>query len=95
MRTERPVGISCPGGDSEELAHQMRDGEPPILTVLGHPPVPRSDVSAARVARAAPSLVDSVRDRERHPGLAALHWAVDELRSAEGWNDLPHDVWRA
>jgi DNA-binding transcriptional LysR family regulator len=78
----------------EELSHHVRDGEPPVLTVTDHPPVPGTTLL---------SLVDPVplvswvmvwRDRERHPALEDLHRAVDDVADREGWADLPRDVWR-
>jgi DNA-binding transcriptional LysR family regulator len=78
----------------EELAHHVRDGEPPVLTVIGHPSVPGAVLLP--LVSPVPLLPWSMvwRDRERHPGLTALHRAVDELCSAENWNDLPGDAWR-
>ncbi|MCO1654851.1 LysR family transcriptional regulator [Pseudonocardia humida] len=90
----RPAEAHPPVRGGEELAHHVRDGEPPVLTVLGHPPVPGATLLP--LVSPVPLLPWSMvwRDRERHPGLAALHRAVDELRSAENWNDLPRDTWR-
>jgi DNA-binding transcriptional LysR family regulator len=89
-----PAEAHPPVRGADELAHHVRDGEPPVLTVLGHPPAPGTTLRP--LVSPVPLLPWSMvwRDRERHPGLAALHRAVDELRAAESWDDLPRDAWR-
>jgi DNA-binding transcriptional LysR family regulator len=78
-----------------ELAHHVRVGEPPVLTVISHPPVPGTTSRPLVDPVPVVPWVMTWRDQEAHPGLEALHRAVDEAVLDEGWADLPDHVWPA
>jgi DNA-binding transcriptional LysR family regulator len=78
-----------------EMAHHVRVGEPPVLTVISHPPVPGTTSRPLVDPVPVVPWVMSWRDQEMHPGLAALRRAVDEAALDEGWADLPDHVWPA
>jgi DNA-binding transcriptional LysR family regulator len=78
---------------AEELAQHVRDRNAPILTLAGQPAVPGAVVRP---------LVDPValfpwmmiwRAGAEHPGLRALHDAVDELAAAHDWLSVPGGAW--
>ena len=90
-----------PGMDSvaaapaEEPANHMRATGWPILTMTDVPPVPGTVIR---------ELVDPVplypwtmvhRRELHHPGLEALHAAVDQLVAEQGWHSLPDNPWFA
>jgi DNA-binding transcriptional LysR family regulator len=63
---------------ADELAHHVRDGEPPVLTVAGHPAVPGT--ALVPLAGPVPTVSWSMLRRadDRHPGVTALGRAADE-----------------
>ncbi|TWD79152.1 DNA-binding transcriptional LysR family regulator [Kribbella amoyensis] len=76
----------------DELARHVRDRDAPILTMGSQAAVPGAVVRP---------LVDPVavypwtmlwRADLKHPGLDALHAAIDSL-GADGWQQLPPDAW--
>ncbi|MER6508278.1 LysR family transcriptional regulator [Nonomuraea sp. NPDC001636] len=79
------------GGD--ELAQHLRDRDAPILTLTTQPDIPGAVLRP---------LVDPVamfpwtmiwRADDDHPGLRALHQAVDDLAAANDWLDVPDGAW--
>ncbi|MGW2222722.1 LysR family transcriptional regulator [Nonomuraea sp. NPDC001684] len=79
------------GGD--ELAQHLRDRDAPILTLTTQPDIPGAVLRP---------LVDPVamfpwtmiwRADDDHPGLQALHQAVDELAAAHDWLGVPDGAW--
>ncbi|MEV4175165.1 LysR substrate-binding domain-containing protein [Nonomuraea sp. NPDC049709] len=79
------------GGD--ELAQHIRDRDAPILTMTTQPAIPGAVLRP---------LVDPVavfpwmmiwRADGDHPGLRALHAAVDGLAAAHDWLAAPGDAW--
>ncbi|MEV3981352.1 LysR family transcriptional regulator [Nonomuraea sp. NPDC049758] len=79
------------GGD--ELAQHLRDRDAPILTLTTQPGIPGAVLRP---------LVDPVamfpwtmiwRADDDHPGLRALHQAVDELAAAHDWLGVPDGAW--
>ncbi|MEU8322526.1 LysR family transcriptional regulator [Nonomuraea sp. NPDC048881] len=79
------------GGD--ELAQHLRDRDAPILTLTTQPDIPGAVLRP---------LVDPVamfpwtmiwRADDDHPGLRALHQAVDELAAAHDWLGVPDGAW--
>ncbi|HEY8338231.1 MAG TPA: LysR family transcriptional regulator [Egibacteraceae bacterium] len=88
-----PGMASVAAAPAEETAHHMRLTGWPILTMLDAPPVPGT-VIRPLVAPTPLYPWTMVHRRDlRHPGLAALHAAVDELVAERGWLDLPDDAW--
>ena len=78
---------------TDELAQHIRDRNAPILTLTTQPVVPGTVLRplvkpAARFPWAMMWRTDS-----DHPGLRALHDAVDELVAAQGWLAVPEDAW--
>ncbi|MFE0024149.1 LysR family transcriptional regulator [Amycolatopsis sp. NPDC059021] len=87
--TARHPHLRGPG----ELAEHVRLRDYPVLTMITQPPVPGAVLLP---------LVDPVpvfpwtmiyRPYPHHPGLAALHRAVDDLAGAQGWHSLPGNAW--
>lgn len=78
----------------DEIAHHVREDEPPVLATTTHPPVPGAVL--VPLDAPVPLLPWSMvwRERDRHPGLEALHRAVDEAAAAERWSEAPDDAWR-
>lgn len=77
----------------EETAHHLRATGWPVLTKTDAAPIPGTVVRP---------LTDPVplypwtmvhRPAPRHPGVDALHRALDRLIPAEGWLDPPADAW--
>jgi DNA-binding transcriptional LysR family regulator len=75
----------------DEVAHHVRPGEPPVLTVLGQPGMPGAVVRP---------LVDPVpvfpwsmfwRSDRRHRGLDVLHATIDQLDDRDGWRSPAED----
>ncbi len=78
---------------TDELARHIRERAAPVLTVSTRPAVPGAVLRP---------LVDPVplfpwvmiwRTGLGHPGLDALHRAVDELTAAHGWLAVPAGAW--
>lgn len=78
---------------TDELARHIRERAAPVLTVSTRPAVPGAVLRP---------LVDPVplfpwamlwRAGHRHPGIDALHRAVDELTATHGWLTIPDNAW--
>jgi DNA-binding transcriptional LysR family regulator len=79
----------------EETAHHLRTTGWPILTMLDVPSLPGAvAVPFADPVPVYPWMIVHRRDL-RHPGLDALHRAVDELGESEGWREPPASAWFA
>lgn len=88
-----PGAAAVAGAGPEETAHHVRSTGWPILTMIETPPVPGVVVRP---------LIDPVplypwtmvhRPGLRHPGLDALHRAIDQLTDAEHWLESPDPWW--
>ena len=78
---------------TDELARHIRERAAPVLTVSTRPAVPGAVLRP---------LVDPIpvfpwvmlwRAGHRHPGIDALHHAIDELTAAHGWLTIPDMAW--
>ncbi|MFC0628211.1 LysR family transcriptional regulator [Kribbella deserti] len=93
-----PFGVDAAGAHPhvqgvDELAQHVRDRDAPILTMTTQPEVPGAVLRPLIEPVALFPWVMIWRDDIEHPGLRALHEAVDELVRAEGWLDAPDDAW--
>ncbi len=93
-----PLGIEAGGAHphvlgADEVAQHLRDRNAPILSLTAQPRVPGSVVRP--VVEPVPLYPWGMywRREASHPGLVALHAAVDRLGVAEGWLDQPEGAW--
>ncbi|WP_432945892.1 LysR family transcriptional regulator [Kribbella sp. CA-253562] len=93
-----PLGIEASGAHphvlgADEVAQHLRDRNAPILALSTQPVVPGSVVRP--VVEPVPLYPWAMywRRESRHPGLVALHAAVDRLARTEGWLDQPEGAW--
>ncbi|MFC0506626.1 LysR family transcriptional regulator [Micromonospora costi] len=77
----------------DELAYHIQQWDLPILTISSQPDVPGAVVRplVQPVAMYPWSMI--WRKDLRHPGLAALREAADDLGTAGNWRDLPDGAW--
>jgi DNA-binding transcriptional LysR family regulator len=93
-----PLGIDSTGAHphvqgTDELATHIRDRNAPILTMTTQPEVPGAVVRP--IVDPTPLFPWTMiwRADTNHPGLHALHRAVDELVATQGWLAAPSDAW--
>jgi DNA-binding transcriptional LysR family regulator len=88
-----PGAAAVAAAGPEETAHHLRSTGWPILTMLETAPIP--GVIALPLVDPVPLYPWSMVHRAglRHPGLAALNRASDQLAEAERWLDLPDRFW--
>ncbi|MEU1722932.1 LysR family transcriptional regulator [Nonomuraea sp. NPDC005692] len=79
------------GGD--ELAQHLRDRDAPILTLTTQPDIPGAVLRPLVDPVAMFPWTMSWRADDDHPGLRALHQAVDELAAAHDWLGVPDGAW--
>lgn len=79
------------GGD--ELAQHIRDRDAPVLTMSTQPVIPGAVLRPLTDPVALFPWVMVWRTDGDHPGLRALHEAVDELAAAHDWPAVPEDAW--
>jgi DNA-binding transcriptional LysR family regulator len=78
---------------AEELARHLRERAAPVLTVSTRPPVPGAVLRPLVDPAPVFPWVMLWRAGHRHPGIDALHRAVDELTAAHGWLAIPDGAW--
>lgn len=78
---------------TDELAQHIRDRNSPILTVASQPAVPGAVLRPLVEPVAVFPWAMIWRAGTEHPGLRALHAAVDELTAAEDWPAVPDGAW--
>lgn len=78
---------------ADELAEHLRLRDFPVLVMATQPPVPGAVLLP--LVNPVPVFPWSMihRDQRDHPGLAALHDAVEELAAAKNWHLLPAGAW--
>lgn len=91
-------GVDVMGGHPhvegvDELAQHLRDREAPILTMTTQPAVPGGVLRPLVDPAALFPWAMIWRSDSDHPGLHALHRAVDELGGAEDWLATPDGAW--
>ncbi|MFB4289882.1 LysR family transcriptional regulator [Nonomuraea sp. ATR24] len=79
------------GGD--ELAQHIRDRDAPILTLTTQPAIPGAVLRPLVEPVAVFPWMMIWRADGDHPGLRALHQAVDDLAAAHDWLAAPDDAW--
>ncbi|GAB3838949.1 LysR family transcriptional regulator [Kribbella italica] len=77
----------------DELAHHLRPGEPPVLTLAGQAQVPGAVLRPLIDPRPLYPWSMFWRAGWRHPGLDVLHQLADERPSIEGWPAPGDDTW--
>ena len=93
-----PFGVDPAGAhphvqSTDELAQHIRDRNAPILTMTTQPAVPGTVLRPLVQPVALYPWVMMWRADTVHPGLRALHDAVDELIATEDWLAVPDDAW--
>ncbi|MGC4942299.1 LysR family transcriptional regulator [Kribbella sp. DT2] len=93
-----PLGIEAGGAHphvlgADEVAQHLRDRNAPILSLTSQPRVPGSVVRPVVEPEPLYPWAMFWRREARHPGLVALHAAVDRLTTAGGWLDQPEGAW--
>ncbi|MGY0232267.1 LysR family transcriptional regulator [Longispora urticae] len=78
---------------TDELVRHLRDRDAPILTMTTQPAVPGTVLLPLVEPVALYPWAMIWRAGAEHPGLRALHAAVDELATAEGWLPDPGAAW--
>jgi len=77
----------------DELALHVRRRDAPVLTVASQPHVPNAVVRPLVEPTAVYPWYMIWRSDLRHPGLQALHQAIDDLAATDGWLELPENAW--
>ncbi|PZF84037.1 LysR family transcriptional regulator [Jiangella anatolica] len=77
----------------EETTHHLRTTGWPVLTKTDAAPIPGTVVRPLTEPTPLYPWWMAHRDTLRHPGVDALHRALDRLIPAEGWLDPPAGAW--
>ena len=98
MQLLTPFGVDPAGAHphvhgADELRHHVRARNAPVLTLITQPAVPGTVVRPLREPAAVFPWSMYWREGTDHPGLMALHQAIDELVDRRHWLKLPADPW--
>jgi DNA-binding transcriptional LysR family regulator len=81
------------GAGPDETAYHLRTTGWPIVSLLDDPPIPGTVRLPFRDPTPVYPWTVVHRPDLDHPGIAALHTAIDQLAAAHDWLQLPSDVW--